>query len=91
MPGEEQCEGEPTKEHDTENRDDAKDIGSGVTESEQVMSYTEQEDERDNNIGCDDHGGKKPKLWPGQQVGVHTLVYMHMCAGINIQPEGLGR
>jgi hypothetical protein len=66
LPGEEQSEGKPTEENETQHRNDANVIGFGLTEGEQGASYAEQEKECDNDISCDNHDGKKPELRPGE-------------------------
>jgi hypothetical protein len=64
LPTEEQRENEPTKENDPEDRNDANAIGFGPTEAEQSAMYSEQKNERDNDVGSDDHEGNKPKPRP---------------------------
>ena len=87
LPGEEQSEGKPTEENETECRDDANIIDFGVTQGEQRASYAEQEKEHDNDISFDNHGGKKPKLWPVERNSVHAPVCTHVCADVNVYSE----
>jgi hypothetical protein len=62
FPSEEQSQGKPTEENETERCNDANDIDSGLTEGEQGASYAEQEKECDNDISTDNEDGKKPEL-----------------------------
>src|SRR5258708_15022906 len=83
LPGEEQSEGKPTEENETQYRNDANIIGFSVTEGEQRASYAAQEKEHDNDISSDNQGGKKPKLWLVERKSVHAPVCTHVCANVN--------